>query len=80
MGELIDARALFRDRRGMQATVVSGTMEPERMNRAELHNHLLTAHKWGGPKSATKTRLLSAHKNSHDSPVGFENPHSHGTG
>lgn len=78
MGDVIDARHLFNDRRSQEPQVISGTMDPEKMNRAELHNHLLTAHKWGGPKSATKTRLLSAHRTSHDSPVGFETPHSHG--
>jgi hypothetical protein len=79
MGDVIDARSLFRDRRNAQVQVISGAMDPEKMTRAELHNHMLTAHKWGGPKSSTKGRLLSAHRNSHDSPAGWEQPHSHGS-
>lgn len=78
MGDVIHAEGLFRDRRKQQVQVISGAMDPARMKKDELHNHLLTAHKWGGPKSATKDRMLSAHRNSHDAPAGWEMPHSHG--
>lgn len=78
MGDVVSLN-LFRDRRNVQASVISGAMDPARMTNKELHAHLRDAHKWGGPASATKSRLLSAHRNSHDSPVGFEIPHSHGS-
>lgn len=78
MGDVIHAEGLFRDRRDVRTTTVSGAMDPQRMTNKELHAHLHDAHKWGGPKSAPKSRLLSAHTNSHDDPVGVEIPHSHG--
>jgi hypothetical protein len=79
MGDVIDASHLFRDRRGMQATVISGAMDPNRMTKPELHNHMRTAHGWGGPKSGTKEKMLTAHHNSHTEPAGWEKPHSHGS-
>lgn len=78
MGDVI-SMGFFRDRRKQGIQVISGAMDPGKMNKAELHNHMLTAHKWGGPKSATKDSMLTAHHNSHVDPVGFEIPHSHGS-
>lgn len=78
MGDVVSLN-VFRDRRDVQAATISGAMDPERMTNKELHAHLQDAHKWGGPKSSTKGTLLSAHRNSHDAPVGFEVPHSHGS-
>lgn len=78
MGDLVSLDT-FRDRRDLKSSTISGAMDPTLMTNAELHAHLRTTHKWGGPKSAKKDRLLSAHQNSHDFPVGIETPHSHGS-
>lgn len=74
MGDLI--RLDFRDRRRVpeQKPVEAAV---EFANKNEVHEHLRTAHGYGGPKSQSRADLERIHEDRHVNPPGFGTPHSH---
>lgn len=75
MGEVVDARALFRDRRNQ---AVQKPLEIDvSYTKNSLHDHLRDLHGWGGPKSTTKEALDRIHHNGHADPVDWWKPHTH---
>lgn len=78
MGEVVDASALFRDRRKAAVETVPN-MSGDFPTKDHVHVHLREVHGYGGPKSQTRTELERLHRMRHEDPPHLQmgKPHTH---